>query len=67
MPVEPATTLVLLPGHPEADEVGLVEVPNVPLAPQLVEIRAAADAYEVNAAVLRSEQEMFGELLDLVS
>jgi flagellar basal-body rod protein FlgC len=67
VPVEPATVSVRSPGHPDADENGTVQFPNVSLEGEGIEMKQASQVYRASLAVLETENEMFGELLDTVS
>lgn len=46
------------PGHPDADENGMVRMPNVDLAQEMVTMMAAARAYEANIAALQSAKKV---------
>jgi flagellar basal-body rod protein FlgC len=63
----PATTPSFEPGSPVADADGLVARPNVDAAQQLVTLAQAKQAYRANLAVMRTEDEMLGDLLDIRS
>lgn len=42
------------PGHPDANADGIVELPNVDIAMEMVDLASAARAYEANLTALRS-------------
>lgn len=55
------------PGHPEADERGIVKYPNVDLVTEMVELLSAGRAYEANLNVLSTTKSMVLRTLDLLS
>jgi flagellar basal-body rod protein FlgC len=55
------------PDAPGADAVGMVAVPNVDLATEMVNLLDSKNLFKANAAVIRSASEMSGELLDILS
>ncbi len=46
------------PGHPDADENGMVRMPNVDMAQEMVALLAASRAYEANIAALHTARKM---------
>lgn len=64
-PVTPASQAIYDPSSPFADGNGLVAVPNVDLAQQLVETTIAKVAYEANAKVIETAQQIDKATLDL--
>lgn len=54
------------PGHPEADERGIVRYPNVDLVTEMVELLSAERAYEANLNVLSTTKSMIMRTLDLL-
>lgn len=44
-------TLVYDPGHPDADEAGYVEMPNVDMTREMIDLMEARRMYEANASV----------------
>ena len=54
------------PGHPDADEDGLVTLPNVQPAMEMVDLITASRAYEANLRVLRNFREMVEQALTLL-
>lgn len=64
--VEPiAFKLVYDPTHPDADENGYVEMPDIDIIAEMVEMMAASRAYEANVTVVRSAKEMAMDALDI--
>lgn len=51
-------------GNPVADADGMVAMPNVDLAEEAVSLKLAKLAHSASLAVIRTENSMFGELLD---
>jgi flagellar basal-body rod protein FlgC len=54
------------PGHPDADEKGIVKYPNVDVITEMVELLSASRAYEANLAVLSTTKSMYLRTLDLL-
>lgn len=54
------------PGHPDADERGIVRYPNVDVITEMVELLSASRAYEANLAVLSTTKSMFLRTLELL-
>jgi len=54
------------PGHPDADERGIVRYPNVDVITEMVELLSAGRAYEANLAVLSTTKSMFLRTLELL-
>lgn len=50
--------LVFNPGHPDADEKGMVQLPNVNLTHEMVDLITASRAYEANLQVVRTAKQM---------
>jgi len=57
---------ILKPGHPGADEQGYVTMPNVNLPIEMMDLSAAARAYQANVAVLKRYQAMVETTLELL-
>ncbi len=57
---------LLKPGHPHADEEGYVTMPNVKVPVEMMNLNAAARAYQANAAVLKRYQQMVETTLELL-
>ena len=53
------------PGHPDADENGIVRYPNVNVAEQMVDMMNARRSYEANVAALESVKQMALRALDI--
>lgn len=51
------------PGHPDADERGYVQKPNVNVVDEMVDMITATRAYQANAAALEAAKDMFNESL----
>src|SRR5215510_2079976 len=50
--------LVFNPGHPDADENGLVAIPNINIHEEMADLMVSSRAYEANLAVVRSARAM---------
>ena len=50
--------LVYAPGHPDANGSGMVRMPNVNLAMEMVDLMTASRAYEANLSVVRTARQM---------
>lgn len=61
---EPAFTPAYAQDSPFADENGLIGVPNVSLAEELVNLKLAAISYKANLSTIKVAGELFDELLD---
>ena len=46
------------PGHPDADEEGMVTMPNVNLSMEMVDLITACRAYEANLSVAKNARQM---------
>lgn len=53
------------PSHPDADETGYVNYPNVNVVEEMVNMIAATRAYEANAKVIESTRSMALRALDI--
>jgi len=53
------------PSHPDADQDGYVELPNVNLLNEMVDIIASTRAYEANVTVLNSSKGMYSKALEI--
>ncbi|KAF0096110.1 MAG: flagellar basal-body rod protein FlgC [Puniceicoccaceae bacterium 5H] len=49
---------VYLPGHPHADENGMVSLPNVKTSMEMVDLINVSRAYEANLSVVRTSRQM---------
>ena len=57
---------VYQPGHPDADEQGFVEMPNVQMSSEMVDLITASRSYEANLKALRSYRQMVEGVLSLL-
>lgn len=53
------------PGHPDADENGMVKMPNVDVVQEMTELISAARAYEANATAFNASKSMMKKALEL--
>ncbi|HDM76227.1 MAG TPA: flagellar basal body rod protein FlgC [Deltaproteobacteria bacterium] len=53
------------PGHPDADEKGIVLYPNISIVEEMVNMLTATRSYEANAAVIKSIRAMAMKTLEL--
>ncbi len=53
------------PAHPDANEKGIVQLPNVDLAEQMVDMVAAKRGYEANVAAIDAVKSMALKALDI--
>ncbi|MCD6365735.1 MAG: flagellar basal body rod protein FlgC [Planctomycetes bacterium] len=54
------------PGHPDADESGYVNMPNLQLPSEMMEMMSASRAYQANAATLKRYQDSIDVTLELL-
>ncbi|MCF7954175.1 MAG: flagellar basal body rod protein FlgC [Phycisphaerae bacterium] len=59
-------TMVLSPGHPQANANGYLAMPNVDIANEIMNLNLASRAYQANAAVLKRYQAMANTSLELL-
>jgi flagellar basal-body rod protein FlgC len=57
---------VYQPGHPDADEDGFVEMPNVSLPNEMVDLMTASRAYEANLKSMQTFRSMAEQALSLL-
>lgn len=57
--------MIYNPGHPDANKDGMVEMPNVNLATEMVDLLSSSRAYEANLAVVRNAKEMAMKALSI--
>ncbi|MCK8823557.1 flagellar basal body rod protein FlgC [Fuchsiella alkaliacetigena] len=57
--------LVHNPEHPDADESGYVEKPNIDIASEMVDMISASRAYEANVTAVNSSKQMFNSALEI--
>lgn len=53
------------PGHPDADEKGYVEMPNVDIMTEMVNMISASRAYEANVTAINSTKSMAMKALEI--
>ena len=53
------------PAHPDADKSGMVTMPNVNLAYEMVDLMSASHSYEANLAVIRNSRQMASQALSI--
>lgn len=54
---------VYRPGHPHADERGMVQMPNVEVTKEMVDLITASRSYEANLTVVRTARQMAQQAL----
>jgi len=59
-------TMVLAPGHPQANAEGYLAMPNVDIPIELMNLNLASRAYQANAAILKRYQTMAHTSLELL-
>lgn len=57
--------LVYNPTHPDADENGYVNMPNVDIAKEMVDMISASRSYEANVTALNATKSMFVKALEI--
>ncbi|NUP89105.1 MAG: flagellar basal body rod protein FlgC [Candidatus Sumerlaeia bacterium] len=62
---EAAPLEVYDPGHPEADENGVVRLPNISVMREMADMMAASRMYEANLATLRAARDMAQGALEI--
>jgi flagellar basal-body rod protein FlgC len=53
------------PGHPDADAKGMVTMPNVNIAHEMVDLITASRAYEANLSVVKNSRQMALKTLEI--
>ena len=53
------------PGHPDADENGVVRLPNINIVEEMVNMISASRSFEANATAVRATKEMAGVALEI--
>ncbi len=53
------------PTHPDADENGYVEMPNVNIVTEMVDMMSASRAYEANITVINAQKQMAKDSLEI--
>lgn len=59
------TTFVYEPSHPDADEKGYIQVPDINIVTEMVDMVAATRAYEANLAAMKAYQSIFNKSLEI--
>jgi len=54
------------PGHPDADDTGHVEMPNVNMSHEMVDLVTASRAYEANLKAMETFRQMAEQALGLL-
>ena len=64
--IEPAAfKMVYDPGHPDADDNGNVQMPDINMVSEMVDMMSASRAYEANISVIQSAKNMAKDALDI--
>lgn len=58
---------VYRPGHPDADEGGFLEMPNVNSVAEMVDMMSASRAFEANLAAMKTSRTMATKALGIMS
>lgn len=53
------------PGHPDADENGMVQMPNVDVVTEMVNMISASRAYEANVTAINATKSMANKALEI--
>lgn len=53
------------PGHPDADENGMVQIPNVEVVTEMVNMISATRAYEANVTAINTTKSMASKALEI--
>lgn len=64
---EDDTILKYEPGHPDADENGYVEYPNISVVKEMVNMITSTKSYEANATSVKSAKDMAKKALNIVT
>lgn len=57
--------LVHMPGHPHANAQGMVQMPNVEVAREMVDMISASRAYEANLSVVSTSRQMARQVMSI--
>ncbi len=60
-----SSRLVYEPGHPDADEKGMVAYPDISVVREMIEMILASRAYEANVTVIQSAKSMVQSALEI--
>lgn len=65
--VDPASSFKLLydPSHPDANEEGYVQMPDIEIINEMVDMISATRAYEANIAAISSAKRMISEAMEI--
>ena len=55
--------MIFNPGHPHANEDGMVEMPNVDVSREMIDLISASRAYEANLSVVKTSRRMAQQAL----
>ncbi len=66
-PVQPASVSAYAPQNPLANDEGVVDLPNVSLEAEFTDQLLAKRAYQANASVIKTQDEMLSSLMDIKS
>ena len=55
--------MILNPGHPNANEDGMVEMPNVDVSREMIDLISASRAYEANLTVVKTSRRLAQQAL----
>ncbi len=61
----PETRRAFMPGHPDADRDGYVELPNINPVMEMADMMAATRAYEANVSAIQAMKSMAQKALEL--
>jgi flagellar basal-body rod protein FlgC len=56
---------IYIPGHPDADDKGMVTMPNVNVIEEMVDMMTAQRSFEANVQVVQVSRQMFGQALSI--
>jgi len=57
--------VMFMPNHPHADENGMVQMPNVKMAMEMVDMITTTRSYEANLSVVRTSRQMATQALNI--
>ena len=57
--------MIYNPGHPHADDNGMVEMPNVEMSREMVDLISASRAYEANLTVVKTSRRMAQQAISI--
>ncbi|WP_028273864.1 flagellar basal body rod protein FlgC [Atopococcus tabaci] len=62
---ETNTKMVFDPAHPDADEAGYVEYPNVDMADEMVQLMTTLRSYDANVTAMNASKAMLNKALEI--